>query len=387
MQLLSKCKLFLRSLSILFVVMVFAAGQVAYANNFDTKADFAYLYDYNTDTVLLDKNGEMPMAPSSMTKLMTLYILFASIERGDITLDTKFPVSEKAWRKGGSKMFVKEGDDISVEDLIRGIIIQSGNDACIVVAEGLAGSEAAFAEDMNFIAEQIGMTDSHFKNSTGWPDEEHVMSAKDLVTLSKHLIEDFPEHYKYFAEKEFTYSKITQPNRNRLLYRNIGADGLKTGHTEIAGYGITASAEQKGRRLILVVNGLNSDKARISESERLLRHGFRDFKNITLYKKGDIVDSAEVWGGSEKSVGLEVAEDLEMTVAKRVSQRAGVRLIVSYDSPIPASIKKGDKLASLIIKKEDDVIREVPLVAANDVNKLSFFGRFMRVPSQIFSGE
>lgn len=358
--------------------LVFLVGSFsAFAKDFETTAKYAYMLDYNTGTVLFEKNADEQMEPSSMTKIMTAYLVFDALKRGDVTLDTKFHISEKAWRKGGSKMFVKEGDDVSLDDLLHGIIVQSGNDACIVVAEGFAGSETAFADDMNFMAKKLGMTGSHFRNSTGWPDIEHLTTARDLVTLAKHTIDDFPEYFHYYSILSFTYNKIKQPNRNYLLTRNIGADGFKTGYTERAGYGIVATAVQEGRRIVLAINGLTSSKARINEAERLLRHGFRDFNNISLYKSGDTVENAEVWFGDKDEVPLVTKEDVEMTVSRRVSQRPDIELAVSYNDPIPAPIAIGQRVADLTIKKDGKVVRVVPLHAGREIDKISFFGRLM----------
>ncbi len=382
MLLLSKVKFY-----ILVIFLIAITPLSLHAREMTSKAEYAYVLDYNTGTVLFEKNAYEPMAPSSMTKLMTTYLTFDAIKRGEITMDTEFRVSEKAWRKGGSKMFVKEGDAIKVSDLLRGIIVQSGNDACIVVAEGISGSEEAFAEDMNFIGNKIGLTDSHFKNSTGWPDPEHLTTAHDLAIITKRLIDDFPEYYSMFSEEEFTFSKIKQANRNKLLYRNIGADGLKTGYTEKAGYGIVASAVKNDRRIIVVVNGLKTEKERIQESERLLNFGFRKFKNVSLYKKGDVVEKAKIWSGEDKYVPLIVDEDIEYTINKRISQKGNIELSVTYKAPWPAPVKKGTHIANLIIKNNGKTEREVPLFAANDVEKLSFFGKIKALPMQLLLGK
>jgi len=360
-----------------FAICVFSP---AYADesDFDTPAEFAYMIDYNTGEVLFEKNADAEMEPSSMTKIMTGYLLFDALKRGSITMETTFPVSVKAWQKGGSKMYVKEGDRVSVDDLLHGILIQSGNDACIVAAEGLSGSEEAFAEDMNFMAKKLGMTNTHFKNATGWPDEEHLTTAHDLVTLTRHTIDDFPEYYYFYSTREFTYSKIKQYNRNKLLGMNLGADGLKTGYTDRAGYGIVASAIEDGRRIILAINGLKSSKARINEAERLLRHGFRDFRNLTLFNKGDVIEKAEVWFGNSAEIPLVTDRNIEFTIAKRPSQRGGVEIYVSYEGPIPAPIKKGSHIADLVVKKDGKIDETIPLYAANDVAEISFFGRALR---------
>lgn len=372
MQLLQKIK----SGGVILGLGLLLQSHVAWAN-METDAKYAFLYDYNTGEVLLEKNADELMHPASMTKLMTAYLTFDALKRGDLTLDSRLPVSERAWKKGGSKMFVKEGDDVALSDLLRGVIVQSGNDACIVIAEGLAGSEETFAEDMNFVAERLGMSNTNFKNATGWPDDEHVTTVRDLVTLARHLIDDYPEHYYLYSTTEFTYNKIKQNNRNGLLYRNIGADGLKTGYTEKSGYGIVASAEQEGRRLILAINGLDSAKKRIAEAERLLRHGFRDFKNVTLYRPGDVVENAEVWMGKEKTVPLVANELVEFTVNKRVSQRPNISVKVAYNSPWPAPVKAGTHIANLSIEKDGKPYREIPLYAGQDVEKKGFFSRVL----------
>jgi len=362
-----------------FIPLSLALPVGSNAQEFETKAKYAYLVDYNTGTVLLSKNQDESMSPSSMTKTMTAYLIFDALKQGNLTLETKLPVSVKAWRMGGSKMFVKEGDDVTVADLLMGIVVQSGNDACIVAAEGISGSEKGFADDMNFMAKKLGMTGSQFRNSSGWPDPDHYVTAKDIVTLALRLYKDFPEYWHYFAETEFTYNDIKQTNRNGLLYRNIGADGLKTGYTSVAGYGLVSSAEQDGRRLFLVVNGLKSAKARITESERLLRHGFRDFKEISLYKAGDKVDEASVWMGSGESVSLVSSEDVTLLANKRLSRRGDndVVLTVEYKGPIPAPITKGDKLATLRVTRNGTLEQEIALLAGEDVAPLSSWQRMM----------
>ncbi|MBV8939593.1 MAG: D-alanyl-D-alanine carboxypeptidase, partial [Alphaproteobacteria bacterium] len=287
----------------------------------------------------------------------------------------RFPVSEKAWRMQGSKTFVGIGDTIAVEDLIRGIIIQSGNDACIVVAEGVSGSEEALAARLNQIAQTIGLTHSHFVNATGWPDEGHLMSAHDLAILARRLITDFPEFYHYFGEQSFTYGNITQQNRNRLLGRDLGVDGLKTGHTDVAGYGITLSAKnaKSGRRLILVINGLESDNARVAEGERLLRWGFSEFENHTLLKAGEVVEEAPVWLGRNATVPLAAGKDVAVTLP--VAGAAPPKFTLTYASPIPAPVAKGAHVADLHIAVPNRPEIVVPLLAAEDVPKLGWLGR------------
>lgn len=348
-------------------------GTVFAAATIETQAAQAFLMDFDTGAVLLDKNADQLMPPSSMSKLMTAYMVFERIDDGRLSLDDKLTVSEKAWRKGGSKMFVEVGNQVRVEDLLRGVIVQSGNDACIVLAEGLAGSEEAFAEQMTERAREMGMEKSTFRNSTGWPDPEHLMTARELAILAKRIILDHPQHYHYYAEKEFTWNGIRQGNRNPLLYRNIGADGLKTGHTEDAGYGLTASAVQNGRRLILVVNGLPSMQARADESDRLMSWGFREFDNYALFKAGDVVDEAPVWLGAEETVPLVIAEDLKVTLPR--ADRNGMQVAVVYDSPIPAPVPAGQEIAKLRVTWPGGVPVEVPLQAGKEVEQLGAFGR------------
>jgi D-alanyl-D-alanine carboxypeptidase (penicillin-binding protein 5/6) len=343
------------------------------AATIETQAREAFLVDFDTGVVLLDKNADQLMPPSSMSKLMTAYMVFERLKGNRLSLDDELTVSEKAWRMGGSKMFVEVGNQVRVEDLLRGVIVQSGNDACIVLAEGLAGSEEAFADQMTEKARELGMTQSTFRNSTGWPDPNHLMTARELAILSKRIIQDHPEYYHYYAEKEFTWHEIRQGNRNPLLYRNIGADGLKTGHTEDAGYGLTASAVQNERRLILVVNGLPSMQARADESDRLLSWGFREFDNYALFKAGDTVDEAPVWLGAEETVPLVIASDLKVTLPR--SDRNGMQVAVVYDSPIPAPVPAGQEIAKLRVTWPGGVPVEVPLQAGRDVEQLGAFGR------------
>jgi D-alanyl-D-alanine carboxypeptidase (penicillin-binding protein 5/6) len=344
-----------------------------YAQTLDTPARNAYVVDLATDTVLLSKAADKPMPPASMSKLMTVFMVFDRLKKGSLNLDDTFLVSKKAWRKGGSKMFVKVGDRIKVSDLLRGIIVQSGNDACIVVAEGISGSEDAFAEVMTRRGQEIGLTNSRFANATGWPHPEHYMSARDLAILSKRLVTDFPELYKIFAEKTFTYSKIKQSNRNPLLYRNIGSDGLKTGHTQEAGYGLAASAVRDDRRIVMVVNGLTSIRQRSQESLRVMEWAFRTFKPYALYKKDEVITKADIWLGDAPSVALMIPEDLKLTLSR--SAREKMKVVVKMSNPVAAPVRKGQKLATLAVSAPNLQTREIPLLAAEDVGQLGFVGR------------
>lgn len=344
----------------------------------ETTAREAYMIDINTGYVLLSKDSDVSMPPASMSKLMTLYLMFERLKDGRLKLDDKFTVSERAWRKGGaasgsSTMFLEPRQKITVEDLIKGIIIQSGNDACIVVAEAISGSERNFAVEMTEKADQLGMEDSTFANATGWPDPGQRMTAHDLALLAKTIITDFPEYYKYFAQKNFKYNGIRQSNRNPLLYKTMGADGLKTGHTKEAGYGLTSSALRKGRRLVLVVNGLNSVRARSGESERLMEWGFREYNNYSLFQKGQEVTTAELWLSNKQSIPLVINQDVEVTLPRK--SRRKMKVTVQYEGPIPAPVKKGDQLATVVISAPDVEDIKIPLYAAESAERLGFVGR------------
>lgn len=332
---------------------------------FDTIASSALVLDQSSGTVLLAKNDERPVPPASMSKLMTLNMLFEALQDGRINLDTKFTVSKKASEKGGSKMFVKQGERVSVENLIRGIIVHSGNDACIVVAENLAGSEADFARIMTARARKLDMNESTFANATGWPDPNHRMSARDLVALANRLMTQFPEYYGYFQESSFTWANITQSNRNPLLGLGIGADGLKTGHTSEAGYGLVGTARQGDRRVILMINGLQSSSERAAEAERLMNWAFRQFAQETLIKAGKNVAQADVWLGKTNTVALEVADDISALVP--YSARDDIKMTVTYDGPIQAPITKGAELGVLNIDIPGLPSQNYPVYAAGDV--------------------
>ncbi|MCF8468915.1 MAG: D-alanyl-D-alanine carboxypeptidase [Sneathiella sp.] len=352
--------------SLLLICFTVSVGAAA-AESIDTPAREVFIFDVNTGAVLLDKNADDLMAPASMSKLMTITMVFERLKDGSLKLEDTLPVSEKAWKKGGSKMFVEVDTRVSIQDLLRGIIVQSGNDACIVVAEGLSGSEEAFAEAMTARARELGLQKSTFHNSTGWPDPNHKMTARELGMLAKHIIKDFPEYYLIFGEKDFTYGGIKQGNRNPLLYKDNGADGLKTGHTEESGYGLVGSALRDGRRLVVVVNGLDSAKERSRESERLMEWGFREFNNYELFKTGAVVDNARVWLGSQDTVPLSVEKDLTVTLSRQARKSMTVKVV--YDEPIPAPILKGTPVAQLVVSGPDMETVTVPLVATEDVTR------------------
>ena len=350
----------------------------------DTTARQAILVDMQTGSVLMEKDADATMPTSSMSKIMTIYMLFEALEDGRLSLDEALPVSEYAWRKGGSKMFVEVGTEVLVEDLIRGIVVQSGNDASIVIAEALGGTEAGFAQAMTERARALGMENTNFANATGWPDPNHYSTARDLAVLSQRLITDFPQYYHYFAETEFTFSEIRQGNRNPLLYRNMGADGLKTGHTEEAGYGLAASATQNDRRLVLVVNGLGSVNARADESARLMSWGFREFDNVALFDGGETVETAEVWLGQSETVPLVLGDDL--TVTLRRSLRSDLSVVAQVEEPVRAPIAAGDRLGKLIVTAPGSPALELPLLAGADVAEKGFFARAAANAGQLLFG-
>ncbi len=339
----------------------------------ETTARSALVVDYNTGTVLLSKNADAPMPPASMSKLMTLNMIFEALEDGRLTLEDTFRVSAKASQKGGSKMFVREGARVRIEDLIRGVIVQSGNDACIVLAEGLSGTEDEFAKRMTQRARELGMLNSNFVNSTGWPDPGQEMSAEDLVFLATRLIEKFPQYYGYFAEETFTWENIVQNNRNPLLSLGIGADGLKTGHTEEAGYGLVGSAVSDGRRIIFMIGGLDSALARSTEAERIARWAFREFEMKTLFKADEPIDSANVWLGAEKSVGMALSNDVELLLP--LESLAEITAHYTYTDPIEAPIRAGQKLGDLIVMVPGSDPMYFPLSAITSIEAGGFAER------------
>jgi D-alanyl-D-alanine carboxypeptidase (penicillin-binding protein 5/6) len=339
-----------------------------------TPAKFAYLLDATTNTVLLSKDADQPMLPSSMAKLMTIYLVFEDLKAGKLRLDTKFRVSERARSMGGSRMFVELGSEVAVEDLIKGVVVQSGNDACVVLAEGISGTEEAFAARMTKRARELGMTRSVFKNASGWPEEGMVVTAHDLARLAQHTIEDFPDLYRYYAMQEFIWNNIRQQNRNRLLDTTPGADGLKTGHTEEAGYGLVGSAIRDGRRLILVVNGLPDMRTRTAETARLIEWGFREFSTRVAFRPGEPVTMADVWLGEMDKVPLVAKRAVAATVP--VGKEAGVRVRVEYTGPVHAPVRRGDAIGKAIVEAAPGAPPvEIPLYAGEDVPRLGPLGR------------
>lgn len=363
----------LRCLAAAVTTAVIAGLATLPANALDTAARSAMVVDMSSGAVLLEKNVDAPLPPASMSKLMTLNMVFEALQQGRLSLDEKFRVSVKAWKMGGSKMFVREGDRIRIEDLIRGAIIHSGNDACVVLAEGLAGSEDAFAKRMTDRALELGMKNSTFANATGWPHPNHRMSARDLIFLSQRMIEEFPEYYHYFAETDFTWDKVKQNNRNPLLYLDIGADGLKTGHTEEAGYGLVGSAIRGDRRIAFIISSLDSSKSRSVESERLTTWAFREFKTGKIANAGQIVGEAEVWIGDADTVPLAPKDDVIATAP--FGELDKMKVTVRYDGPIEAPIALGQPIAELIVERPGLPAVSTPLVAAAAVERGGLISR------------
>jgi len=356
---------------ILALLILLIPGTPAAA--FETPARAAILVDLEADQVLFARNPDEPLPTASMSKLMTAFMVFERLEDGRISLDDTFPVSEKAWRKGGSKMFVEVGSRVRVEDLLRGIIIQSGNDACIVVAEALAGSEEEFAGQMTERARELGLTGTNLTNASGWPDPDHVMSVRDLATLATLLIRRFPDYYPLYSEKEYTFNGIRQYSRNPLLHSDPSADGLKTGYTEEAGYGLVASAVRGDRRLLLVLAGLDSARQRGEEAERLLEYGYNQFKNYRLFSTGEAVELANVWLGDDTTVPLVLEEDVVVSLTSEGRRKLEVKVV--YDGPIPAPVTNGSALAELEITAPGIEPRRLPLVAGAEVRAANLLGR------------
>ena len=364
----------------LFLLIYFSLILKIYA--IETKANSAIVIDVNSDTILFEKNADLQQGPASMSKLMLVYMVLERLQNRTLTIDQEFLVSKKAWKFGGSKMFVKIGDMVSVEDLLKGVVIQSGNDACIVLAEGLSGSEENMVDEMNEKSVEMGLTNTNFQNVTGWPHENHYMSLKDIGHLSKLLIKHFPEYYYLFALNEFTYNDIQQFNRNKLVSSN-GYDGLKTGRTSQSGYGIAASAIRDGRRIISVVNGLNSEKERINETKKLVNWSFRSFVNYNLYKAEDPIQFAKVWLGKESFVPLVLNEDLSVTIQKKNINQFKIKLV--YETPIVSPIKKGDKLAQLHLIEGDEV-KIKNIYSGKDIDKVSRFYRSFSIINYLLFG-
>jgi D-alanyl-D-alanine carboxypeptidase (penicillin-binding protein 5/6) len=347
------------------------------------------LLDAATGTVIIEENAEMRLPPASLTKIMTSYIIASEIQQGRISLDDLVPISVKAWKMEGSRMFVREGTEVKVADLIRGIVIQSGNDASVAMAEFIAGDEDAFADVMNQVAQKLGMTRTQFKNATGLPDEGHYTTAKDLSILARALIRDFPEHYKVYKEKYFSYNDIRQANRNSLLWRDDAVDGMKTGHTQAAGFCLVASAEKKDMRLVSVVMGATSERSRSTESQKLINYGFRYFESVKLYDGLESLRRVKVWGGLHESLDVGIEAPARLTIP--TGARGALAAEVTLDPVIKAPVSQGQRLGLLRISLEGETLLERPVVALNGVDEAGLVSSLIDEVSlfflSLFSGD
>ena len=366
--------LFVAILTVLFSGSGWAAAKPI-PNPPELDATSYYLVDFDSGRVLAEKDPDKHIEPASITKLMTAYLVDKAIADGDIALDEMVTISEKAWRMKGSKMFVEVGKQVPVDDLLKGLIIQSGNDASVALAEHIAGSESAFAGYMNHQAQLLGMTNTNFVNATGWPDENHYSSARDIAILTRAVISEFPESYAYYKEREYTYNKIRQFNRNRLLWRDETVDGVKTGHTEAAGYCLVASAQREDMRLISVVLGADSDKSRTQSSQSLLNYGFRFYETHKLYRAEEVLKTARIWYGEQEQVNLGVGKDIHITIPR--GRYRDLDASMEIDREISAPVALGQQLGQVNIKLDDEVMLSEDIVAMQDVGEGSFFVRTM----------
>ena len=346
-------------------------------------AKTALVIDLSTNEILLEKNSTEKTYPSSMTKMMTALVAFEKIKDGSLSLDQEFLISKKAWKMGGSKMFIEVDKRVSVYDLLLGVVVQSGNDASIAIAEGISGSEEIFAIEMNNLGKKIGLTGSNFTNSSGWPDDNHYTTAEDLAKVAQYTIKNHYELYQMYKISDFTYNGIKQDNRNPLLYTFEGADGFKTGYTEAAGYGLVGSAERGDRRLILVLNGLESSKSRAQESLRLMDWGFNNFQLVDFYKKNEVIQEVDTWLGKEDKVDLVALEDISVSIPK--AQLSSAKVTVLVEEPIATPIKIGDQIAKLQISFADKQV-DFPLYSGEDIDQKNFFSRIFSAIYYIILG-
>ena len=361
------------NLSLIFLLFAFNCQTLL---SFDTSAKNVLLMDFDTNQVLFSKHEDKKIYPASMSKLMTLYILFDSLDKGIVSLEDKFSVSRNAYQKEGSTIYAELETEISVENLIKGIVVSSGNDACVIVAEALSGSEESFAQQMNYYALEMGLSNSNFKNSSGLHDIDHYTTAEDLVRLAKFIITDFPEYYSFFADRSFTWNNITQYNRNNILKFDLGVDGLKTGYTSESGFGIIVSSKKNDRRLIGVVIGLDNVDERTTEITRLINYGYRGFKGYSILKDNQIIDYAKVWKGKTDNLPLIVANDLDLLLD--IPGRRGIRVEYKYSEPLYAPITKGDIIGSIEIVIPGRKNIDINLLAGENINKVNFFSGFIK---------
>tara|TARA_B100001173_G_scaffold308015_1_gene317531 strand:+ start:74 stop:1225 length:1152 start_codon:yes stop_codon:yes gene_type:complete len=378
---------------LLFIVLLSLAFTAYSEANFDVKARTAILQDYYSGEILYEKEPDRSVYPASMTKIMTAIIAFDLIKSGDLTLDEKFIISEKAWRlstSGYSSMFIMVGDEVSVENLLKGIIIASGNDACIALAEGIAGTEEEFAILMTAKAESLGMNNTNFTNSSGINDPDNYSTVRDILTMSRYLINKHPKFYKMFAEKEFTWDRtggdpITQGNRNPLLYKNLGADGIKTGYLAVEKYSLASSIERNGRRLIAVGSGFNSKNARSKESTKMLTYGLTNFDLVEIARSNKPLHKIDVWLGKESSVDAYTKEDIFKTIRK--AKKKLLKVIVKYEGPVEAPIKKDQKIATLRVVYDQELIGEYDLLSSKEIKKVNFFTKLIKSINYLIWGD
>ena len=377
----------------LFIIFILKSFISSASANFEINARTAILQDYFSGEILYEKNADASIYPASMTKIMTAIVAFDLIKSGDLSLDDNFIVSEKAWRlstAGYSSMFIMVGDEVSVEDLLRGIIVASGNDACIALAEGIAGTEEEFAILMTAKAQEIGMENTNFSNSSGINDPNNYSTVRDILLMSNYLIKEHPKFYEYFAEKEFTWDRtggdpITQGNRNPLLYKNLGADGIKTGYLAVEKYSLASSIMRNGRRLIAVGSGFNSKNARSRESTKILTYGLTNFDLVKIADSQTPISEVDVWLGKQNNVKVYTNKDIYKTIKK--ARKKNLKISVNYEGPIEAPINKDDVLAKLKVVYEDEIIGEYDLYALQDVKKLNMFSRLMRSLNYLIWGD
>ena len=381
----------IRTLARILLVCLAMLGATAavHAQDFDTKAPFALLMDHESGTILFNKNGDDRLEPASMAKLMTLAVVFTYLQQGRLSFDDEFFISENAWRtggaaSGGSTMFAELNSRVRVEDLVKSVVIQSGNDAAIALAEGIAGTEAAFSRIANALAQQIGLRNSNFTNSTGLPDPEQYSTARDLAVLSRYLIETFPEYYPLFAEPEFTWNNIRQLNRNSLLETGIGVDGLKTGHTNASGYGEVISAPNSGRRLIAVLHGLATMRERTEEGRKLISWGQRGFELLPVFPAGAVVAEASVYGGEVPSVGLVGSDRIDLFLPRGAENCP--QATVTYKGPLRPPVLEGQQVATLNIFCASELVQETPLYAQSTVEEGDLFRKSADAAKQLLLG-
>jgi D-alanyl-D-alanine carboxypeptidase (penicillin-binding protein 5/6) len=364
-----------KKIKILIIILIVFPN---FAHSFKSDAEFALLIEYETDQVLYEKNSRKKIYPASMSKLMTLYVLFDYLEKNIISLDEKIFISENAWRKGGavsesSTMFAEVSSYISIENIIRGIVIQSGNDACIAISEAISGSEEIFADEMNSYAKKIGMNDTNFVNSTGLHNDNHYSTPLDMTILAKSLMKDFPNFYHYFSERNFTWNGIFQPNRNNLLGNNLGIDGLKTGKTSQSGYSMIVSSEKENVRLIGIVSGLSSKDSRTMEMKKLINYGQKSFRKYKLFTNRDIIKEVKVWGGKKINLNMLVSEDINLLLNIRTKRNLNAKIL--FNEPIIAPIKEDQIIGKLILYNDEEEIMNSNLISSENIERNNIFGR------------